>query len=247
MKGFFFRFSIFLLALTLTASFFSVPLLKTDTITASKTEADTFPPITVVLDAGHGGEDGGAVSANGVLEKDLNLSIALRLRALLEANGIRVVLTRSTDTLLYDKDVDYHGRKKALDLAARKNIAESTENCVFVSIHMNAFPIAKYQGLQVWYSKNHPASLTLAQSVQSMNQSLLQPSNERSVKAATSSIYLLHHLRSPAILVECGFLSNPEEATLLASEAYQENLAFLLFLSLSDGIEKISSEFSFSS
>lgn len=247
MNRFFFRFPIFVLVLTLTASAFAFPLFSSGAITASKNGTVASKPITVVLDAGHGGEDGGAVSANGVLEKDLNLSIALRLRALLEANGIRVVLTRSTDTLLYDKDVDYHGRKKALDLAARKNIAESTENCVFVSIHMNAFPIAKYQGLQVWYSKNHPASLTLAQSVQSMNQSLLQPSNERPVKAATSSIYLLHHLRSPAILVECGFLSNPEEATLLASEEYQENLAFLLFLSLSDGIEKISSEFSFSS
>lgn len=247
MKRFFFNFLVFFLALTLSAAAFSFPLLSSGAITASKNGAVAPKPLTVILDAGHGGEDGGAVGANGVLEKDLNLSIALRLRALLEANGIRVVLTRSTDTLLYDRNVDFHGRKKALDLAARKNIAESTEKCVFVSIHMNAFPLTKYQGLQVWYSKNHPASLTLARSVQEMTKVLLQPTNDRPVKAATSSIYLLHHIQSPAILIECGFLSNPEEAALLASEEYREKLAFLLFLALSDGIEKISSEFSFSS
>ena len=92
---------------------------------------------TIILDAGHGGEDGGAVSSSGALEKDLNLSLTLLLRDMLRANGIHVILTRESDALLYDRNVDFHGRKKALDLAARKTIAESTPNSLFVSIHMN--------------------------------------------------------------------------------------------------------------
>ncbi len=247
MKRFFPNFVIFLLVLTISTSAFSIPLFANQSIKTLQSEASATP-FTVVLDAGHGGEDGGAVNADGSLaEKDINLSITLLLYDLLKANNIRVVLTRSTDILLYDRDVDYHGRKKALDLAARKNIAENAENCIFVSIHMNAFPREEYHGLQTWYSKNHPASLTLAQSVQSMTKAQLQPENNRKVKAASSAIYLLHHIQAPAILVECGFLSNPEEAALLATSDYQKKLAFLLFLSINDGIEKISSEFSFTS
>ena len=139
----------FVLALTVSASLLSAPLLTGAALPRRDTVAYGAPQLTVVLDAGHGGEDGGARSASGVLEKDINLDIALRLRDLLEANGVAVVLTRSTDVLLYDRDVDYHGRKKALDLAARRKIAEETENCIFVSIHMNAFPQTQYHGLQV--------------------------------------------------------------------------------------------------
>jgi len=189
-------------------------------------------PFTVVIDAGHGGEDGGAVSGSGLFEKDLNLSIALSLRDLLEANGIRVVMTRTTDVLLYDRDVDYHGRKKALDLAARRKIAEETENAIFVSIHMNAYPLSQYRGLQVWYSQNDPHSMKLAETIQTNARAMLQPENERKIKSATSSIYLLHHLNCPAVLVECGFLSNPEDAAALASPEYRNQLAFLIFLSI---------------
>ena len=233
----------FVLALTVSASLLSAPLLTGAALPRRDTVAYGAPQLTVVLDAGHGGEDGGARSAPGVLEKNINLDIALRLRDLLEANGVAVVLTRSTDVLLYDRDVDYHGRKKALDLAARRKIAEETENCIFVSIHMNAFPQTQYHGLQVWYSPNHADSATLADAVQELTRSQLQPENNRRVKAATSAIYLLHHLRMPAILVECGFLSNPQEAERLATAEYREQLAFLLFLALTDGMRKISPDF----
>ena len=210
---------------------------------ATVAEATASAPIfTVVLDAGHGGEDSGAVSASGVFEKDVNLSISKKLEMLLSACGIPVVMTRTEDILLYDKTVDYHGRKKALDLAARRKIAEDIQNPIFVSIHMNAFPATQYSGLQVWYSKHSPHSLTLAETIQNMTAQQLQRQNQRRVKAATSSIYLLHHLECPAILVECGFLSNPSEAELLASEEYQNQLALLLFLSLTQGMIKISSE-----
>ena len=195
---------------------------------------------TVVLDAGHGGEDGGAISSGGIVEKDINLAITLLLKDLLTANGFSVILTRSDDRLLYDTSIDYRGRKKALDLAARREIAQGFENCVFISIHMNAFPMEQYRGLQVWYSKNDPRSFSLAKAVQGTVRRELQPQNDREVKAASSAIYLLHHLQVPAILIECGFLSHPEEAALLATEEYQQELALLLFTALNGEIRKIS-------
>ena len=237
------RFTAFILAFCGIAILFSASTIKSYDQIKNAAATKNTPEWTVVLDAGHGGEDGGAVSASGTYEKDVNLSITLKLHELLRANGISVILTRSEDILLYDKTVDYHGRKKALDLAARRKIAEETPNCVFVSVHLNAFPQTQYSGLQVWYSQNTPSSLTLAQTVQRMTAEQLQPQNDRRVKPATSSIYLLHHLQCPAILVECGFLSNPEEAARLSTEEYQNQLAFLLFLAISDGITKISPEF----
>jgi N-acetylmuramoyl-L-alanine amidase len=194
-------------------------------------------PLTVVLDAGHGGEDGGASSASGLVEKDLNLDIAFRVKKLLESAGVSVVMTRETDILLYDKTTDYQGRKKALDLAARRKIAEETEDAIFVSIHMNAYPQTQYQGLQVWYSPNHETSANLAKNLQNTAKLHLQPTNNRQVKPATSSIYLLHRLTCPAILVECGFLSNPSEAARLADEAYRTELAFVIFYSILDGCD----------
>ena len=193
---------------------------------------DTAPPLTVVIDAGHGGEDGGASSASGVLEKELNLQIAERLCDLLKSNGVNVVMTRTEDTMLYDKTVDYKGRKKALDLAARQRITEEAGDCIFVSIHMNAYPQPQYRGLQVWYSPNNPDSQSLATLIQQTVAKNLQPENTRQIKRATSAIYLLHHLQMPAVLVECGFLSNAAEAELLASERYQKDLAYNLYLAI---------------
>ena len=242
MKSFHIRFSAFVLLLGACCALFSAPLLYRFQKEDQNTSGAFGQALTVVLDAGHGGEDGGAISANGRYEKDLNLAVTLLLSDLLKANGVNVRLTRATDTMLYDRDVDYHGRKKALDLAARRKIAEETDGCVFVSIHMNAFPQSQYSGLQVWYSANHPSSLLLASLVQERTHDLLQPQNNRRIKEATSSIYLLHHLTVPSILIECGFLSNPQEAERLASASYQKELAFTLFLALTDGIEKLSAE-----
>ena len=226
------------------AACFSAPSFRNLNQITQSTAVQETPEFTVVLDAGHGGEDGGAVSASGIYEKDVNLAVTLALGEMLSANGIKVIYTRTEDILLYDRTVDYRGRKKALDLAARRKIAEDTENGIFVSIHMNAFPKTQYNGLQVWYSPNSPHSLTLAQTIQANTAHQLQPENDRRVKSATSSIYLLHHLQCPAVLVECGFLSNPAEAELLGSKDYQNQLAFLLFLSITEGISKISAEIS---
>ena len=206
--------------------------------THPKTELDVLndatpsPKKTVILDAGHGGEDGGASSADGLLEKDLNLALALTMRDILAANGVNVILTRDSDTLLYDRNVDFQGRKKMLDMAARLKIAENATEPVFVSLHMNTFPHPACEGVQVWYSENNDASFELAKTIHATTQELLQHKNDRPVKRSGSSIYLLHHLGCPAVLVECGFLSSPKEAALLADEAYRQQLALTLCMGI---------------
>lgn len=185
----------------------------------------------VVIDAGHGGEDGGAQSAAGLLEKDIDLAVAEYLRDYLEAAGVPTVMTRTEDKLLYDPHSDYTGRKKVLDLAARLEIASSVPDSLFISIHMNAFPQPQYTGLQVWYSPTHPLSEQVAARIQT-EALRLDPNNRRKIKAAGSNIFLLDRLDSPAILVEGGFLSAPDEAAKLGTEAYQRRLAFVLFLSI---------------
>ncbi len=200
------------------------------------------PRYTVVLDAGHGGEDGGAVGkldGREIYEKDLNLTISLLLRDLLEADGVNVVMTREEDVLLYDRNTDYQGRKKVLDLAARLHVGQSIEPAVFVSIHMNAFTQTQYKGMHVYYSPNHTASLSLAQNIQTRVSEQLQPDNHRKVKRAGSEIHLLEHLRCPAVLVECGFLSNTDDCRALADPEYQHKLAFLLFCAIRESLEDI--------
>lgn len=194
--------------------------------------------ITVVIDAGHGGEDGGASGANGILEKDINLKVSEMLCDMLKANGVNVVMTRTEDILLYDPSSDYKGRKKALDLAARLKIAKETPSCIFVSIHMNSFPQSQYSGLQVYYSKNNEESKKIADLIQTNTRLYLQPENGRRTKPATSAIYLLDRLEMPSVLVECGFLSNYEECIRLATDDYKQKLAFTIFCSLMDYISQ---------
>lgn len=189
---------------------------------------------TVILDAGHGGEDGGASSASGLLEKGINLDISMKLRDMLRANGIEVIMTREDDRLLYDPNSNYQGQKKKQDLAARLALTEQTEGGILVSIHMNYYPDSRYSGLQVWYSAGNTDSLLLADTIQSRARQLLQPENKRQTKAATSSIFLLHKAKCPAVLVECGFLSNEEEAARLASEEYRQKVAFVLFSAITE-------------
>lgn len=189
---------------------------------------DPQPLTCVVIDPGHGGEDGGAVSASGLSEKEVNLAVALFLRDILELNGIPVVMTREEDVLLYDPTADHQGRKKVLDLLSRKTIGAHCANGLLVSIHMNAFAQPQYSGTQVWYGQKDPRSQEIAHSIQ-QSALLLQPDNHRRIKTAGSGIYLLDQLTTPCVLVECGFLSNPEEAERLEDPAYQKALAWMIF------------------
>lgn len=189
--------------------------------------------ITVVIDAGHGGMDGGAVSDGGITEKDINLSLAKRLRELFALSEVDVVMTREDDIMLCDGESRH---KKRDDLENRVKMAKSYENAVFVSIHMNKFPVEKYSGLQVYYSRAHEASKRIAESVQAKTALTLQPENTRKIKPADSSIYVLDNLDIPAVLIECGFLSNRREAALLSDGEYQEKLACIIFASVSEAI-----------
>ncbi len=197
--------------------------------------ADNTP--IVIIDAGHGGEDGGTVGVNGVYEKELNLKIAKKLETMLKSAGIRTVMTRNEDILLYDRNEDYEGRKKILDMAKRLKISQSYENAIFISIHMNSFPIAKYRGLQVYYSPNDPLSKELAEKIQVMTTDVLTQENTRKIKASGGKIFLLDRMDIPSVLVECGFLSNPTECEMLCDEAYQNELAATICCAILEHID----------
>ena len=188
---------------------------------------DTVQQPVIIIDAGHGGIDGGATGISGALEKDLNLAIAARVAAYCRLLGATVIETRQADVSLAAPDAK-KGHVKQSDLQNRVVIAEGYENAIFVSIHMNTFPQEKYRGLQVWYSPHHASSKLLADTIQQNVKSTLQPQNNRKTKAATSSIYVLQKLNCPAVLIECGFLSNRAECALLESEQYQKELALTL-------------------
>ncbi|MDD4164695.1 MAG: N-acetylmuramoyl-L-alanine amidase [Eubacteriales bacterium] len=191
---------------------------------------NNYEPLTIIIDPGHGGEDPGAV-ANGFKEKELNLAIASKLQELLSISGYNVVMTRSTDILLYKEGEEK--RKKYYDLHNRLKIIESYENCIYVGIHMNKFPVEKYNGLQTFYSQVNSLSKDLALCVQESSK-LLLPDNNRKIKPDNNKIFLLEHASAPAILVECGFLSNQREAQMLANKAYQEKLAFTIFCGITE-------------
>ncbi len=191
----------------------------------------------IIIDAGHGGEDGGAVGAGGVLEKDVNLKIAQALCDMLRSAGYETVMTRTDDRMLYDRNADYKGQKKRLDLAARLDVAKAYENAVFVSIHMNAFPQSQYHGLQVYYSENHPDSARLAEQIQADTKALIMPDNDRKIKPSGGTSYLLDHCTHPSVLIECGFLSNPEECEKLSNDKYGKTLATVFFCTLTNFLE----------
>ena len=185
------------------------------------------PPV-IVIDAGHGGEDGGA-SANGLLEKDINLSIALKLRDMLTISGYKVVMTRDSDVSVYDSTADTTREKKVSDLKNRAEMINSSQNNILVSIHQNKFEQSQYFGTQMFYSKNDPKSAVLAEELRKSVTGMLQPDNKRELKQADSNIYILDKAQVPAVIVECGFLSNEEEAKKLADSDYQQKMAFSVY------------------
>jgi len=187
----------------------------------------------VLLDAGHGGEDGGAIGIDGLVEKDLNLAITLQLDVFLRALGYETILTRSEDVDLHADDASTLRERKRSDIQARFAMMEALrEDDLFVSIHMNKFGQASARGTQVFYSTNLPQSRALAESIQSTAVRLLQPENHRQVKPSGDSIYLLYHANRPAVLVECGFISNAAEAGLLQDEVYQRQMAFAVAIGI---------------
>lgn len=194
----------------------------------------------VVIDAGHGGIDSGAVAADGTEEKNLNLAIAKKLEALCVSANIECTLTRNGDFLLVDDSVSSHKKMHDLKnrLAVATEIKDSGRPVVFVSVHMNKFTSPKYSGLQVWYSNNNESSAQLASYIQGYAKTWLDTDNNRQTKASTSAIYLLDRARFPAVLVECGFLSNVEECEKLKSEEYQKEVALTVFAALCEYLSR---------
>lgn len=178
----------------------------------------------VVIDAGHGGEDGGAVSLSGAIESQLNLAIAQRLDSILGFYGVDTLLLRNSDISLHSSDAHTIREKKVSDLHNRVNTIESLKDPVVISIHQNTFSNSKYRGAQVFYA-NGDLSLPFAQITQETLRQTLDPNNNRKPTTVPNTVYLMNHITCKAILVECGFLSNPEEDILLQSSDYQTKLA----------------------
>lgn len=182
----------------------------------------------VVIDAGHGGQDPGKVGADGSLEKDINLQIALKLQKFLEAQDVDVVLTRDSDMGLYDENAS---NKKVQDMKNRVQIIEETKPVLTVSIHQNSYHEEYVHGAQVFYYAGSDKSKELAERIQQVMASELDRDNARKAKA-NDSYYLLKKTSSPIVIVECGFLSNYEEAQKLSSELYQEKVAWAIHLAV---------------
>ena len=186
--------------------------------------ADPDSELIVILDAGHGGEDSGTVGVSGVLEKDLNLVITEKLGEYLANAGFAVVFTRREDKLLYKEEENIKGYKKIYDLKNRAEIANSYSDAIFVSIHMNWYSQSECVGTEIYHADD-TESIALGSSVRSAIIERIQPSNKRNLKVG-KGIYLLENSSNPAILIECGFLSNPEECEKLSQKEYQKELCF---------------------
>ena len=187
----------------------------------------------IVIDAGHGGEDGGATSCTGILESQRNLEIALRLEDLLHLLGLDTVMIRRTDISVYTSGSSI-AAKKASDLKERVRIVEAAENAVLVSIHQNFFSDNRYSGAQVFYTTT-AGSKELAESMQKSFLSTLNPGSKRSAKKA-EGIYLMEHISCPGVLIECGFLSNVQEEARLRSPEYQKSLCCVIAAAAADFI-----------
>jgi len=212
------------LVLSLVALFtYSVVNARGESLAKAAMSSNATQAKTVVIDAGHGGEDCGAVGVSGVYEKDLNLAIANELGTLLEERGYKVIYTRTEDKLLYTEAENIKGLRKISDLKNRVKIANQFPNAIFVSIHMNSYAEAKYSGLQVYYTDGDDKSQRLAGCIQNAVHEELQKDNDRVIKSGRG-LYLLDNTDGVSVLVECGFITNPDECARLSEKEYQKQL-----------------------
>ena len=212
-------------------------------------EKDAVPTVslpvsgkTIVVDAGHGKPDEGAQSSSGTTEAETNLKIALKLQNLLEQSGATVVLTRSDENAIYDLDTKTLRQKKISDIHNRVKIGNESSADIFVSIHLNKIPQQQYDGWQTFYNAQSEEGQKLAVSIQNNLNEAIQKENKRVAKTI-ENIYIIKHVEIPTTIVECGFLSNPEEEKLLLEDEYQNRLAWGIYNGIIDyfyGIGKIS-------
>ena len=188
---------------------------------------------TVILDAGHGGEDPGCVGMNGELEKDINLKITLDLAELLKTAGFDVILTRDKDESIHSGDAKTARQRKKSDMENRKKIIDRNTDGIFLSIHQNRFTSPDSFGAQIFYTVKNQDNVTLASSLQKRFAEL-QPENTREVKLIDNNLFLFRETVQPAVLIECGFLSNKDDAQNLGDEEYQKKVAMTIFKGLTD-------------
>lgn len=212
------------------ASFLGIAIGGSRAVTAWSANAPVTDRKTVVIDAGHGGVDGGTTSCTGVLESRFNLEIALRLRDLMHLLGIETQMIRETDCSVYTQG-DTISQKKISDLRERVRIVNSIEDGILISIHQNHFSDSRYSGAQVFYAPNN-SSKELAKRIQDCFKSTINPNSNRAIKRA-DGIYLMQHINSTGVLIECGFLSNPQEEYLLRSQTYQQQLCCVIACTVS--------------
>lgn len=191
---------------------------------------------TVLIDPGHGGFDAGA-SANGILEKDINLSVALKLKQCIEENGGTAIMTRETDSSTANDDGSSGKSAKVSDLKNRRSMANQSGADIFVSIHMNKFPQAQYKGAQVFYAADSQSQL-LGEAIQKSLPETLNDGNTRAAKKTDGKIFILKDAKIPSVIVECGFLSNSEEAENLKNNDYQTKLAWAIYLGIDNYIRE---------
>lgn len=190
--------------------------------------------LLIVVDPGHGGRDPGKVGVNGALEKDINLSIAMKLRTLLEDNGFEVIMTREEDIGLYE---ERDSNKKRTDLNNRIRIINERDPVVAISVHQNSFTQEYVKGAQVFYHQESSEGRRLAEILQAQIKESLGDDNHRKAKSNTS-YYMLKKTECPLVIVECGYLSNNNEASLLINEEYQEKLAQGIYLGIIEFLDK---------
>ena len=188
---------------------------------------------TIVIDAGHGKPDEGAQSNNGTTEAETNLKIALKLQNLLEQSGSSVILTRSDENAIYDLDTKTLKQKKISDIHNRVKIGNESSADIFVSIHLNKIPQQQYDGWQTFYNAQSEDGQRLAVSIQNNLNEAIQRENNRVAKSI-DNIYIVKHVEIPMTIVECGFLSNPEEEKLLLDDEYQNKLAWGIYNGIID-------------
>lgn len=188
---------------------------------------------TIVIDAGHGKPDEGAQSSNGTTEAETNLKIALKLQKLLEQSGSSVVLTRSDENAIYDLDSKTLKQKKISDIHNRVKIGNESSADIFVSIHLNKIPQQQYDGWQTFYNAQSEKGQKLAVSIQNNLNDAIHKENNRVAKSI-DNIYIVKHVEIPLTIVECGFLSNPDEEKLLLEDEYQNRLAWGIYNGIID-------------
>ena len=193
----------------------------------------------IIIDAGHGGEDPGAIGTSGVYEKDLNLEIAFTLGKILSERGFAVLYTRTKDKLLYTEAENIRGIRKISDLKNRCKIAAEYPQAIFVSIHMNSYGSPAFSGLHVYYSPEDENSKLLANKIQYSVKENLQNTNNRKIKPG-KDIYVLENVENTAVLIECGFLTNAEECEKLSQKEYQKQLCLAIVCGIIEYKEKIS-------